>query len=225
MPNNTHIPICPYFRDEKKKSISCEDTFRSFPSSEMKNAWMDLLCDSWEYETCPYAADLSDMYERISKGANMSEEIMKQKLDAMRKELKYKAVLLGKADKRLEAKEQEIKDLRKKNREIDERRAEEFRKRRKAEIEIERSGQKAAGQLKDLIELYKDVMCFLLYSHEPDGLSEEMVRAWAEEHKDACYSVLRMPDKQGQMLWQLVTQEVKDNDESKQVGADRDETE
>lgn len=222
MPNNTHIPICPYFRDEKKRSISCEDIFRSFPSGEAKNAWMEMFCDRWEYELCPYAAALGDMYERIDKGADMTEEQMKQQINAMKKELKYKAVLLGKADKRLEAKDQEIKDLRKKNREIESLRAEEYRKRRKAEIEVERHGVKATDQLKQIIETYKDVMCFLLYHNAPDGLSEQEVSAWAKEHRDAAYSVLRMPCKGGDMLWQLVTQEVKKDDTGKQVGADRD---
>ncbi len=223
MPNNTRIPICPYFRDEKNKSVSCEDVYRGFDSVARKCAWMDKYCDEWTWAECPYAKDLNEMYERIERGADMETEQMAQKIKAMSKELRYKATLLGRADKRLEAKEAEIKDLRKKNRRLEELREEEYKKRRQIETTLDRKSEKAAAQLTEVIKLYKGAMCYLL-SKTPDGkVPEDEIKEWA---KDKYYTVVRMCDEDGILKWMLDVQEVTDTDESNECeGIPGDDTE
>ena len=47
MPNNGRITLCPYYRDEKNLSISCEDVFRRFRWKKQKTNWMDTYCDAY----------------------------------------------------------------------------------------------------------------------------------------------------------------------------------
>lgn len=204
MPNYTRIPLCPFFRDEKKKSISCEDVFRSFSTADRKIMWMEIYCDEWDWVKCPYAVDLNEMYERISKGADMETEQMKQKIEAMKKELRHKATLLGRADKRLEAKDEEIKELRRKNKDLDEKRREEFKKRRKAEIELDKKAEKASEQLQEVITLYKNAFCYLLSKCPDMKIPEAEIKEWAEGKH---FTVVRLYDNEGaadsQMMWCL----------------------
>ena len=200
MPNNTRIPLCPYYKDEKNKSISCEDVFRRFATLKKKYAHMDTYCCK-DWQSCEYAAELNAMYERIEKGADMDLEQTKQKLAAAQKELRYNATLLGRADRRIEAKEAEIKDLRRKNRELEEKRLEEFKKRRKAEITLNDYEKKAYGQLEEIIKTYKDALCYLLSMRPDQELPEAEIKEWT---KDKAYTIMRTYKDDKDMTWKLV---------------------
>ena len=200
MPNNTRMPICPYFRDEKNLSISCEDVYRDFDNLKKKYSWMDTYCDTWDWGQCPYAIDLNEMYERIDKGADMEQEQMKHQIEAMSRELKGKSIKLGKANRRLEAKDKEIRELRNKNRILQEQKQEEYSKRRKAEYALDRQGKKVSDQLQEVINLYKDAFCYLLDQHPEKKIPEEDIKAWS---KGKSYTVVRMYDDDGSMKWFL----------------------
>ena len=209
MPNNTRIPICPFFRDEKNKSISCEDIFRGFNSVKQKYDWMDTYCDGWEWAKCPYAVSLNEMYERIEKGADMELEQLEHKVEALTKELRSQAKKLGRAYRRIEAKDEEIKELRKKNTILQEQKQNEFSKRRRAEYELDKHGRKVSDQLQEVINLYKDAFCYLLSQTPEQKIPEADIKAWAEGKS---FTVVRMYDDAGQMNWFLdVYEETKED--------------
>lgn len=121
MPNNGRITLCPYYRDEKNLSISCEDTFRRFRWPAQKSKWMDDYCDK-DWNACPYADTLNKMYENLVEGDEMGNDIkmLTQKKTALEKELRKTASMLGRADKREKEKDQQILELRRKNRYLEE---------------------------------------------------------------------------------------------------------
>lgn len=207
MPNNTRIPVCPFFKDEKKKSISCEDVFRSFPSSGKKEHWMDMYCDEWDWMKCPYAVDLNAMYERIDKGADMETEQMKHKIEAMRKELRYKATLLGRADKRLEAKEKEIKDLRRKNKQLEGQKLAEYKRRRKAESDLNDYEKHESERYFKMAKLYEDRLAYLIETYCDSRLEENTVKEWAKGKEYA----LTFDSKSKDLVWVVSTREVKED--------------
>ena len=113
MPNNGHITLCPYYRDEKNKSISCDDIFRSFRYPVQKKRWMKAYCDA-AWEDCPHAKKLNEMYDRVLEGgADMETEILKHNNAELTKELKSVKSMLGKSEKNNAKKDDSIAELRK----------------------------------------------------------------------------------------------------------------
>lgn len=100
MPNYGRLPICPYFRDEKNRSISCEDTYRCLDTKDEKYQWMEDYCTSWEWEQCPYAVEITEAYERFEEGDSTALET--QKISAMQRELKGLSTKLGRAQKKID---------------------------------------------------------------------------------------------------------------------------
>jgi len=86
MPNNGRIAVCPYYRDEKNLSISCEDTYRRFRWPVQKSRWMDAYCDKG-WEGCPFAQALNRLYERMGEGSMDGRELeMEHRLKASERE-------------------------------------------------------------------------------------------------------------------------------------------
>ena len=106
MPNNGRVTLCPYYRDEKNLSISCEDTFHRFRWAAQKRRHMDTFCDK-DWKSCPYAQEIGAMYE---KGDYMDEvKRAAFELEATKKELRKTATMLGKAQKREKEKDEKIR--------------------------------------------------------------------------------------------------------------------
>lgn len=124
--------LCPYYVDENKKTISCEDVIRRFATYRSKNRHMDKYCDK-DWKDCPYADALSRMYQRIDDGADEDREIMTHNLMALEKENKKMLSLLGRYDIRLIAKDKEIRQVRKRAAELEDALHKEHRKRKEAE--------------------------------------------------------------------------------------------
>lgn len=93
--------ICPYYIDDNKKTVSCEDVIRRFANYRSKNKWMNKYCDK-AWQSCPYAESLNEMYQRIDKGANEKQEKMKLKINSLEKENKKLLALLGRYEARIE---------------------------------------------------------------------------------------------------------------------------
>ena len=57
--------VCPYFihQQHKRPTISCEDCVRLFESNEHKFDHIKKYCED-QWQTCPFAADLTEIYER-----------------------------------------------------------------------------------------------------------------------------------------------------------------
>ena len=118
MPNNGRITLCPYYRDEKNLSISCEDTSRQFRWPAQKKRHMDMYCDH-DWKACPYAQQLTELYEHAEKEEDqMSKKILTltHERDEAIKERRKLSSMLGKAKKREAEKDRKIRDLLNRNR-------------------------------------------------------------------------------------------------------------
>lgn len=184
MPNNGRITLCPYYRDEKNLSISCEDVFRRFRWKSQKYDWMDRYCDL-EWTKCPHAIELSEMYERMDR--TMGEDnkkivALEHEVAALRKELKKTASMLGRAEKRDKAKDTEIKDLRKKNRYLEDKYMEYSGKLRQHEArEAER-----LENMQGVVGMYEARFAYLM-SEIGDGTFNE--KAFKDWNKDKEFSI------------------------------------
>ena len=112
MPNNGRITLCPYYRDEKNLSISCEDTYRTFRWPAQKKKHMDRYCDK-NWKECPHARKLNGLYSRMGDDERMNTvEKLRHTEKELRRELKNLSTALGKSKKRENTKDEEIKSLR-----------------------------------------------------------------------------------------------------------------
>lgn len=90
--------VCPYYKSDKRMSVSCEDTVRQFYSKEHKRAWTKAFCDN-AWEECRYARDLNDLYERMDGMTNQKDrdiaalehlaEARKKEKEQLRQQLGY----------------------------------------------------------------------------------------------------------------------------------------
>lgn len=184
MPKYTVYKICPYYIDENKKSISCEDCCRSFRSPKAKYKWMNKYCDTWEWEKCPWAIDLTEAYRRYEKGDIKALE--NHEIEALTKETKYLRTRLGKAEKRVERQQKKIDELRAVNQSFVNRNETLYEKWRKADEDLRAFRNNAADELSAMAEIYEQRFCYLIDTFAPDGVvREDDVKAWAEDKEFA----------------------------------------
>lgn len=110
MPNDKHLPLCPFYKRHMERSITCEDINRTFSDTAEKETWLRTYCDTTSWETCEYAKDLNEAYEKLFKGEDKA--IMENNTKALEKEVKKLSTLLGKAEKRVERQQKKIDELR-----------------------------------------------------------------------------------------------------------------
>lgn len=210
MPNNSRIPFCPYYKDEKNKSISCEDTYHSFLNADEKYEWMDVYCVTWDWQKCPYAIELTQAYENLEKGDKKALE--KQKIEAMQKELKSLSSKLGRAEKRIERQQKKIDRMRVVNKsfvrtnESLERQKQEFYKRwREAQAELDKGNDLIMEELNKLGLIYEQRMCYLMDKFSEGFFCEGDVITWAEDKE---FALVREYDEDlGDMVWKVVFKE------------------
>lgn len=172
MPSYTVYKICPYYIDENKKSISCEDVCRSFRSVKAKYKWMNKYCDTWEWEKCRWAMDISEAYRKYEKGDLMA--LDEEKMKALDKENKYLRTRLGKLDKR--------------NQEL-------YEKWKKADEELSSFRSNAADEISAMAQIYEQRICYLIDRYSPEGVEEKDVEAWAADREFALVADISGEDK------------------------------
>lgn len=178
--------LCPYFEHgERKARITCEDTFRWFDSNEDKWSWMDMYCDN-EWTKCPYAMELTGAYERLEKGDEMALE--DHKIKALEKELKGMATKLGTAEKKLERAQKKIDELTavnksflRKNDEVEKQKRRMYEKYRKADDQLRSYEGKIDDQIKKIISVYEQRLCYLIENFTDGKVYEDDMAAWAGE--------------------------------------------
>lgn len=177
MPNNGRITLCPYYRDEKNLSISCEDTYRRFRWPAQKSRWMDIYCDNG-WEGCPFAQELDGLYERMGKGTADGKELeMEHKLKASEKEKKKLSSLLGKTEKREKEKDREIRRLRKRNRAL-----EAFYCRNRDALDaIQGQKERMLAEMDAMAEIYEGRIAYLMANFSGGELDESAMKAWLAE--------------------------------------------
>lgn len=178
--------LCPYFEHgERKARITCEDTFRWFDSNEDKWSWMDMYCDN-EWTKCPYAMELTEAYDRLEKGDEMALE--DHKIKALEKELKGMATKLGTAEKKLERAQKKIDELTavnksflRKNDEVEKQKRRMYEKYRKADDQLRSYEGKIDDQIKKIISVYEQRLCYLIENFTDGKVYEDDMAAWAGE--------------------------------------------
>ena len=200
MPNNGRITLCPYYRDEKNMSISCEDTYRRFRWPAQKKRWLDTYCDN-EWGECPYAQELDKLYERM--GGKMDErEKLEHDLKAKEKELRKVSAMMGKLEKREKEKDEKIRRLQKERNALESL----YIKVRK-ELELSnRSRKRVAEENAGLSQWYVGTIAYLVSEFAGGSLSLRDAYAWLEEHE---YKISKNTTKD---VWEVTTREVKDNE-------------
>lgn len=191
---------CPYYIDESRSSISCEDVCRSYDSAEKKWAWMDMYCDSWDWMKCPYAMDRSEAYTRFEEGEEMA--LIEQEVKAQKKEIESLLRKLGRANKKLDKERAKNKDLESQKRIY-------FEKWRKADEQLNEYEKKIADQLGAMAGIYEQRMAYLIDSYADDGrLYEQEVEHWAG---DRAFAIVHDEDGAGR-FWKVVFQEEETED-------------
>ena len=176
MPNNGRITKCPFYRDEKNLSISCEDTFHRFRWPAQKKRHMDSFCDA-DWQKCPYSMALLRVYQN---GGDMDETLeLKNRVAALRKELRKTATMLGKAEKREKSKDEQIRELQNANRAL-----EQIHMRDKDEIaKLLSKYEKLSKDLFDMTHHYEGRFAYLISEFASGYLNEIDFLEWAKENE------------------------------------------
>lgn len=216
MPNYGHIAICPFYRAEKNKSISCEDTFRRFKNENKRNAWATMYCDSWDWMKCPYAADLTEAYERYEKGDGMALE--NHENEALRTELEKMSRRLGMAEKRCERQQKKIDELRAVNQSLvnvnenltaQNKRI--YKQWRELSSRNEAFEKKIFDQVQTAISIYSDRLCYMVDKY--GELRDSEVEAWSQGKE---YAVIVQKDGDDK-VWKAVVREITEDGKSDNV--------
>lgn len=101
--------LCPYWKKEHKRSISCEDTIRSYPTQKDKQRWIKSYCTS-SWKECPYAKRLEDIYSLDIPNHLIKEKIMKNKIEQQYKEINKLMRENGQLNKKVKLLEDRIED-------------------------------------------------------------------------------------------------------------------
>ena len=208
---------CPYYIDESRSSISCEDVCRSYDSADKKWAWMDMYCDSWDWMKCPYAMDRSEAYIRFEEGEKMA--LIEQEVKAQKKEIESLLRKLGRANKRIERQQKKIDELRavnqsytRVNQTLEKQKADIYAKWRSAESRVRAQDDAIWAEIGSLSEIYEQRMAYLIDTYCPDGkLRESDVKAWAGDRSFAIAA-----DKESfedDLAWKVVFMEEETTDE------------
>lgn len=224
MPNKVHVPRCPYYLDEQKKTITCEDVYRSFDDLNHKWGWMKMYCDSWDWMRCPYAMDLNEAYDRLEKGDE--EALIQNERDSLKRELKSLSIKLGKAEKRIERQQRKIDDLRgvnqslvnvnttleNKNRTI-------HQKWKDLSDRMEKYEEKVSAQVMTISETYETRLACLMDKYTDGKLYESDVREWA---KDRHFAIIydQDEDRMEEPFFRVVFQEEGENEDDRQKSED-----
>ena len=202
--------MCPFYVDENKKSISCEDICRTYKTLECKYDWMTMYCDSWEWMKCPYAIDRSEAYAAYEKGDVKALE--NQEIKALEKENKYLRTLLGKAEKRVERQQKKIDELRAVNQSftnvnnsLEKQKKEFYIRWRKAQDELDKGNETVMEELRRLGDIYEQRMCYLIDRFADGFFCESDVEIWAGDRE---FALVRQYDEDlGDMVWKVVFKE------------------
>lgn len=101
--------LCPYFKRERKKSISCEDTIRSFYGPGEKSMMLKKYCSA-DWKKCPYASAMERIWASDLPDETIKEKIMENQIEQMKKEINKLMRENGQLTKKLKNLREEIED-------------------------------------------------------------------------------------------------------------------
>lgn len=100
--------ICPYYKKDRKRSITCEDTIRLYPTPKEKNGVLKRLCSS-RWKECEYAVIMEEIYA-LSDDTELKENLMENKIEQMEKEINKLMRENGQLNKKIEVLKGQIED-------------------------------------------------------------------------------------------------------------------
>ena len=112
--------LCPYYKRDRKKSITCEDTIRSYETLTEKKKVLNSYCSA-SWKQCPYAKRMNDIYSLDMPSEKVKEKIMNNQIEQQKKEINKLMRENGQLKKKVEKYEAEIKrrdEVEKKNHEM-----------------------------------------------------------------------------------------------------------
>lgn len=176
MSNNGRITLCPYYRNEKGRSITCEDVYRRFETkADKKHHKFKYCCEAWQ--ECLYAKDLNELYEKMEGEEVSNVEKLRQKCKAQEREIKKMATMLGKADKKIELLTRNNENLKV----LYSRWQNKAKEAHDAEI-------RSLEELNALSDIITGRMVYLMTMHTGGKLDEREFQKWAEDKEFALYA-------------------------------------
>ena len=101
--------ICPYFKRERKKSITCEDTIRSYTNRAEKRVVLKDYCSS-RWKDCPYAKALNQIYASDIPESEVKELIMEHTIEQQKAEINKLMRENGQLSRKVKTLEEQIAD-------------------------------------------------------------------------------------------------------------------
>ena len=172
MPNNGRITLCPYYRNERALTVTCEDCVRRFRYAATKKRWMDEYCDK-DWQQCPYAAELDRVYE---EGGNMAEHEVK----SLKTELRKTVNRLERLIRSDNAKADDIKKLRKKNKILEDRNNDLIKRDIAGRKAMAAQEEKFFSELQGLSQIYESRLAYLMSEYAGGSFVEADAEKWAE---------------------------------------------
>lgn len=200
MPNDKHLPLCPFYKRHMSRSITCEDVCRTFSTSAEKERWLTTYCDTAAWEQCEYAQGLNKAYERLFKGDDKA--IMENEYESLKRENKKLSTLLGKAEKRVERQQKKIDELRAVNKSFITRNDDLYKKWRDINVTLEAYEASVADQVQQLIDAYEVRLAFLVDRYGP--FSDIDVDEWRQ---DKSFALVYDENDDGYPCWKVVFDE------------------
>ena len=197
--------LCPYYIDENKRSISCEDAIRRFDALNSKWSWMDRYCDK-DWQDCPYAVALSQAYEKYEKGDMKALE--NERIKALERELKGALSKQGRLEKRVDELRAVNQSFIRKNDELEKQKRSYFEKWKQSDQQLKDYERKIDDQVKRITEVYEQRMAYLIETFVPTKMFyEDYAKEWAGEK---AFALVADKDYAGKIVWKVV---FADNDE------------
>lgn len=208
MPNDKHLPLCPFYKWHQRRSITCEDINRTFSDSAEKEKWLRTYCDTASWERCEYAQDLNRAYERLFKGDDKAMQELETK--ALEREIKKLSTLLGKAEKRVERQQKKIDELRAVNKSFTTVNENLYNKWRDANTAMEIYEDKIADQVQRMADAYEVRLAFLVDKYGP--FSDADVDEW---RKDKSFALVYDENDDRDPQWKVVFEDDQEETEQK----------
>lgn len=188
---------CPFYIDDNKLTISCEDVVRLFDSQDSKLSHMDAYCDH-EWENCKYANALNKAYDALEKGDKQALE--KQKIKSLESEIKSNLIKIGKMERKIREQNEKIDNLVSSNRKMLEARKREHQRRMKLEKDLAYAQGKVADDILKITKIYEDRIAYLMDTYTGGTLNEADVEEWAKGIEYA----ITYETKPGPRVWKVV---------------------
>lgn len=176
MSNNGRITLCPYYRNEKGLSITCEDVYRRFETrADKKRHKFKYCCEAWK--ACPYAKELNELYEKMEGQEVSNIETLKQRCKAQEREIKKMAAMLGKANKTINELERSNENLQKL-----------YIKWQGKAKEAQDAEIRSLDELNALSDIITGRMVYLMVMHTDGMFDEKEFQKWAEDKEFSLYA-------------------------------------